>query len=120
MVPTRTRFTPVLDYPRPISYQKGSAYVGPRSLHRCAPLGRCAKRAAYGARDALYSLRPARGGHSQEPLRVSGSRWYGLLADSVRHARAARAGAPETGRAWQERLSRGGALRASARVDEPL
>src|SRR5215217_5837387 len=78
--------------------QKGSGYIALRPLHRCASLGRIAKRAAYGAGDALHSLRPARGGHSQEPLRLVGSRRHGLLADSVRLAHAALAGAPETAR----------------------
>src|SRR5215210_8803664 len=95
MAPVRVGVTPMLDYPRRNRDRKGCPDVAERSLYHRAPLGSITGCTADGPRGFLYSLRPARGRHSQEPLRLSGPRWHGLLEDRVRRARAAPPGAPE-------------------------
>ena len=120
MVPVKTGITPVLDYPRRSHDRKGYHYVAERSLSRFTLLGSFAGCATDGSGGLPHNLRPARGGHSQEPFRLVGSRRYGLLEDRVRRARAVPPGASEVGWTRPGRVSRCGTLRARARGDELL
>src|SRR5829696_6575919 len=120
LTPAKTWFTLVLDYPRPARDSRGFRYVAERSHSRFTTLGSFSGCAADGARNSLHILRPARCGHSQDPLRLPWPRGYGVLAGRVRRARAAPPGASDVGRSRPGCISCRRALRARPRGDELL
>src|SRR5215203_171631 len=120
LTPAKTWFTLVLDYPRPARDSRGFRYVAERSHSRFTTLGSFSGCAADGARNSLHILRPARCGHSQDPLRLPWPRGYGVLAGRVRRARAAPPGASDVGRSRPGCISCRRALRVRPRGDELL